>query len=127
MAAKGSNEQTNIQGSSDPITTGGHVDTSGRRMISNYGLEDTCGVLWQWLMDLGFAGGSGWTNSVYNSTVDERSYGQSYGNLYRLLGGGYWDNGSSCGSRAAACHDVSARVGADLGARGASEPVFRKT
>lgn len=87
MAAKGSNEQTNIQGSSDPITTGGHVDTSGRRMISNYGLEDTCGVLWQWLMDLGFAGGSGWTNSVYNSTVDERSYGQSYGNLYRLLGG----------------------------------------
>ena len=96
-------------------------------MISNYWLEDTCGVLWQWLMDLGFAGGSGWTNSVYNSTVDERSYGQSYGNLYRLPGGGSWHDGSSCGSRAAVCADVSANVAADRGARGASEPVFRKT
>ena len=62
MYAKGSNEQTNIQGSSDPNTTGGHKDTAGRRMISNYGAEDCCGALWQWTMDLGFAGGSGWND-----------------------------------------------------------------
>lgn len=93
MGAKGSNEQTNIQGSSDPNTTGGHVDTAGRRMISNIGLEDCCGVLWQFAMDLGFAGGSGWTNSVYNSSVDDRSYGQTYGTLYRLLLGAPWANG----------------------------------
>lgn len=122
MGAKGSNEQTNIQGSSDPNTTGGHVDTAGRRMISNIGLEDCCGVLWQFAMDLGFAGGSGWTNSVYNSSVDDRSYGQTYGTLYRLRLGAHWDNGGSSGSRSAACDYSSAFVNVDCSARGASEP-----
>lgn len=122
MGAKGSNEQTNIQGSSDPNTTGGHVDTAGRRMISNIGLEDCCGVLWQFAMDLGFAGGSGWTNSVYHSAVDDRSYGQTYGTLYRLLLGSYWDLGAYCGSRSAACHVSSAYVYVDISSRGASEP-----
>lgn len=51
VIAKGSNEGTNISGSSDPNTTGGHKDTNNRRMISNYGLEDCCGVLWQWTRD----------------------------------------------------------------------------
>lgn len=127
MAAKGSNEQTNIKRSADPNTTGGHVDTSGRRMVSNIGLEDCCGVLWQWLMDLGFAGGSDWTSSVYNSGVDSRSYGQTYGNLFRLRGGGSWDFGASCGSRAASCGDVSAGVDASYGCRGASDPLHSKS
>lgn len=122
MGAKGSNEQTNIQGSSDPNTTGGHVDTAGRRMISNIGLEDCCGVLWQYSMDLGFAGGSGWTNSVYNSAVDDRSYGQTYGTLYRLLLGSRWNLGTSCGSRSAHCSDSSALVFVYFSSRGASEP-----
>ena len=122
MGAKGSNEQTNIQGSSDPNTTGGHVDTAGRRMISNIGLEDCCGVLWQFAMDLGFAGGSGWTNSVYNSSVDDRSYGQTYGTLYRLLLGSRWNLGASCGSRSAYCNDSSAHVYVYFSSRGASEP-----
>ena len=122
MGAKGSNEQTSIQGSSDPNTTGGHVDTAGRRMISNIGLEDCCGVLWQFSMDLGFAGGSGWTNSVYNSSVDDRSYGQTYGTLYRLLLGSRWDHGSYCGSRSAYCDGSSAYVFVDCSSRGASEP-----
>lgn len=122
MGAKGSNEQTNIQGSSDPNTTGGHVDTAGRRMISNIGLEDCCGVLWQYSMDLGFAGGSGWTNSTYNSSVDDRSYGQTYGTLYRLLLGSRWDSGAYCGSRSAGCHGSSASVDVSRSSRGASEP-----
>lgn len=122
MGAKGSNEQTNIQGSSDPNTTGGHVDTAGRRMISNIGLEDCCGVLWQFSMDLGFAGGSGWTNSVYDSAVDDRSYGQIYGTLYRLLLGSDWVFGAYCGSRSADCDDSSALVGVGSSSRGASEP-----
>lgn len=122
MGAKGSNEQTNIQGSSDPNTTGGHVDTAGRRMISNIGLEDCCGVLWQYSMDLGFAGGSGWTNSVYNSAVDDRSYGQTYGTLYRLLLGSPWNYGAYCGSRSALCDVSSANVRVDGSSRGASEP-----
>ena len=124
MGAKGSNEQTNIQGSSNPNTTGGHVDTAGRRMISNIGLEDCCGVLWQFAMDLGFAGGSGWTNSVYNSNVDDRSYGQTYGTLYRLLLGASWYHGGYSGSRSANCDSSSASVivFVDCSARGASEP-----
>lgn len=126
MAAKGSNEQTAIKGASDPGTTGAHVDTAGRRMVSNYGLEDCCGVLWQWLMDLGFAGGSGCTNSAYASDVDPRSYGQTYGKLYRLRGGGGWDNSSSCGSRCADCSAPSAHVDSSIGCRGASEPLHRK-
>ena len=122
MGAKGSNEQTNIQGSSDPNTTGGHVDTAGRRMISNIGLEDCCGVLWQFAMDLGFAAGSGWTNSVYNSSVDDRSYGQLYGTLYRMVLGACWYHGGSSGSRSASCDSSSAYVHVDHSARGASEP-----
>ena len=122
MGAKGSNEQTNIQGSSDPNTTGGHVDTAGRRMISNIGLEDCCGVLWQFSMDLGFAGGSGWTNSVYSSSVDDRSYGQTYGTLYRLLLGSSWTYGAYCGSRSANCAASSAVVNVRSSSRGASEP-----
>ena len=122
MGAKGSNEQTNVQGSSDPNTTGGHVDTAGRRMISNIGLEDCCGVLWQFAMDLGFAGGSGWTNSVYHSAVDDRNYGQTYGTLYRLLLGSRWNFGAYCGSRSAYCLVSSAGVSVDFSSRGASEP-----
>ena len=122
MGAKGSNEQTNIQGSSDPNTTGGHVDTAGRRMISNIGLEDCCGVLWQFSMDLGFVGGPGWTNSVYDSAVDDRSYGQIYGTFYRLLLGSRWNAGAYCGSRSAGCPGSSAFVAVDYSSRGASEP-----
>jgi hypothetical protein len=47
--AAGSNEQTNIKGGADPVTTGGHVNTASRRMISNIGCEDCCGAMWQWL------------------------------------------------------------------------------
>ncbi|MFA5753620.1 MAG: hypothetical protein WC910_11180, partial [Bacteroidales bacterium] len=53
-SAAGSNEETNIVGSADPVTTGGHSDTASRRMISNYGLEDCAGVMWQWLKDQSF-------------------------------------------------------------------------
>lgn len=122
MAAKGSNEGTGIKNAADPNTTGGHVDSNNRRMISNTGLEDCCGCSWQWAMDLGFAGGSEWNDSVYNSNVDSQRYGQSYSTLYRLILGAYWDNGSYCGSRSVACHLSSSYVASDCSARGTSEP-----
>ena len=122
MAAKGSNEGTSIKNAADPNTTGGHVDSNNRRMISNIGLEDCCGCSWQWAMDLGFAGGSEWNDSVYNSNVDSQRYGQSYGTLYRLFLGANWYNGSHCGSRSVACHLGSSYVYSDCSARGASEP-----
>lgn len=122
MAAKGSNEGIGIKNAADPNTTGGHVDSNNRRMISNIGLEDCCGCSWQWAMDLGFAGGSEWNDSVYNSNVDSQRYGQSYGTLYRLLLGARWDNGSYCGSRSVLCDLGSSNVASGSSARGTSEP-----
>ena len=123
---KGSNERTNVKGSTDVNTTGGNVDTAGRRMVSNYGCEDGCGFLWQWSDELGFAGGSGWTDSVYNSSVDSEIIGQTYGTLYRAALGGNWGNGGSCGSRSVNCNGSSAVVDARYGGRGACEPKVAK-
>lgn len=125
VAAKGSNEGTNIQGSTDANTTGGHVDTAGRRMISNYGLEDACGFLWQWASDVGVNGSSGWNDSVYNSGVDDQSYGRSYGTLYRAALGGYWNDGSGCGSRSVNVDTASAYVHPHHGGRSCGEPLHK--
>ena len=50
-AMAGSNEETNIFASADPVTTGGHMDTAARRMISDIGCEDGAGAMYQWLLD----------------------------------------------------------------------------
>lgn len=54
ILATGIEEEVNITGSANPTTTGGHVSTTGRRMISNIGSEDDCGVWWQWLDEQGY-------------------------------------------------------------------------
>lgn len=136
--AKGSNENTNIQKSTDPNTTGGHIDTAGRRMISNYGLEDCCGVLWQWgedLFECASAAGISWSNgnfylsgyswqnkSVYNSAYDSQTYGSCSGLLRRVLLGARWDAGAYCGSRSAHCNYFSSYGSFSCSSRGASEP-----
>ena len=119
VVAKGSNERTAIHGSADAGTTGGHVDTANRRMISNIGLEDCCGFLWQWCKQSGDAyGSSGWTNSTYNSSVDgSETYGSTYGNYYRALVGGSWADSSYCGSRSIANNNPSAATYVSLGGR----------
>jgi len=65
--AAGSNEETNIAGGADPGTTGGHSDTVGRRMISNIGVEDGCGVMRQWLQDQSYRYDAG--NHTHSVTV----------------------------------------------------------
>lgn len=119
VVAKGSNEKTPIKGAVDVGTTGGHVDTANRRMISNIGLEDCCGFLWQWCKQSGGANGStGWTNSTYDSSVDGNStYGQSYGYYYRALVGSSWESSLYCGSRGVAMHCVSAYAAVSCGGR----------
>jgi len=126
LAASGSNEQTNIAGSADPVTTGGHSDTASRRMISKYGIEDMCGAMLQWLLDQSyrFDGATVHTHPVTVTTLGEAvtSEGPSvdvaptfshkdqtvgkgllytqgtYGDV-KLVAGGSWDNGTICGSR----------------------------
>ncbi|WP_295630323.1 hypothetical protein [uncultured Mitsuokella sp.] len=136
---KGIQEGVNINGSADPNTTGGHVNTSSRRIISNYGVEDCAGVLWQWGSDLfeamstGHTGTNTWndayrwsTLSVYNADVDSQQYGSCIEFLLRVLFGGAWSDGANCGSRSANGNDFSARRGGRNAGRGCSEPRAEK-
>ena len=123
IAAEGSNQTTNISGSADPVTTNGHVDTAGRRMISNFGLEDCCGALWQWLTDQSYQPGSGVAG--FKDVV-----GTTKGQLYlmadnadvKLLAGGNWTNGAGCGSRARVAANYRWSASASLAGRGRAEP-----
>ena len=116
--ASGSNEGTAINGAKDPVTTGGHNDTAGRRMISFIGAEDCCGALWQWSEDVGPAGGSG--NSVYDGNG---AFGQTYGVCYGLLLGGLWVSAANCGSRSRYASAARSNAADDIGGRGASRHI----
>lgn len=145
VVAKGSNECTVITGAKDAVTTGGHVDTANRRTISNLGLEDCCGFLWQWTRDImdGGAYGTIATNedgsanqqtylngysatkyTVLQEAVDGEGvdYGNCWGFLRRALVGGSWGNSSGCGSRSVFLTHASGSVNTYFSGRGASEP-----
>lgn len=117
-ASIGSNQATNIQGSADKGTVGGHVDTANRRMISAIGVEEMCGYLWQWTRDVSSTGGSSWVTTDGNG-----SFGQEYGTPFVLLAGGDWAYGSPCGSRSRASGNVRSDVDAHFGGRGLSRVV----
>ena len=111
LTADGSNAKTSIQGAAGPITTGGHIDSAGRRMISKYFLEDMCGAYWHWLSDLGFNGQTNW------ATVPD-NLGDTYGVPYALLAGGPWDLAAYAGPRCRFCNTSRLTVNATYGARG---------
>lgn len=96
-ASLGSNQGTNIDGGADPVTTGGHSDSDGRRMISSIGCEDMCGVVRQWGREQG-SGYSGASQVGYD--VNDSGVGgyHSYPPV-RAGFGGYWAEGVYCGSR----------------------------
>lgn len=127
VASLGSNQGTNIYGSADPVTTGGHKDTGNRRMISNIGLEDCCGDHWIWGADVGAATTSGGAYADAFDANDKYCGGQVYGTVYRPLLGGYWSTAAACGSRASAWNHGALSLSAGCGARGASEPLYRRT
>jgi hypothetical protein len=134
--AAGSNEQTNIAGSVDPVTTGGHSDTAGRRMISYIGCEDCCGALYQWLLDQSYrydGGSHDHGDPTYDATnVDPSPAWEWYdlpgsrGSIYRqgsygdvkLRAGGPWGAGSICGSRARSASGCRWGASSNLGGRG---------
>jgi len=124
-AALGSNQGTNIYGSADPVTTGGHKDTSNRRMISNIGLEDCAGDHYQWGADVGAASTSGsWAAAT--DANDKYAGGQVYGTVYRPILGGRWADAAYCGSRFSIWSYGALALSAISGARGASEPLRRR-
>ena len=124
LIAAGSNEETNIAGSADPVTTGGHSDTAGQRMISNIGCEDCCGAMWQWLMD---------QSAMYDDAVaaDWYDLDGAKGSLYRpvdtndvkLRAGGAWSSASHAGSRCRTANHCRWAADTALGGRGCAEPL----
>ena len=114
----GSNQSTNILGSADPNTTGGHKDTTSRRMISNIGVEDACGALWQWGCESGGAYGAAAYVNAYDAN-DKNVGGQSYNESCRAFSA-VVGRGVYCGSRGS--YWVRPVVWMALAGRGASEP-----
>lgn len=118
----GSNQGTNISGSADPGTTGGHSDTGGRRMVSFAGCEDCCGALYQWC---GEAGGP-YAAAVWVPAYDANDSGVA-GNSYdvpnRGVVGGYWSAGDNCGSRCSLWTNGPLTPNTGYGARGVAEPL----
>ena len=125
-ASIGANQGTNITGSSDPGTTGGHTDTAGRRMISNIGCEDMAGVLYQWSRDPGgvYSSGASWANAYDGN--DSGVAGQHYQAPYRAKLGGYWPYGSHCGSRASLWNTSPLTLSSNLSGRGCAEPAANR-
>lgn len=121
MFAEGSNQKTAISGAKAPTpkTSGGHLDTANKRMISGYFVEECCGYLWQWLDEIAPTGGNGFV-----SYGDNNSRGQSYGLPYVLRAGGSWVDSSSCGSRSRAANTVRSHAYATYGGRGVSRPLI---
>lgn len=118
VASQGSNQQTNVVGSVQPSpdTTGGRKDTAGRRMISDIGCEEMCGLQWQHLAGWSAAGGQNWN-------AQNGGQGQFYGSAMVLLAGGDWGDGVSCGSRSRLASLSLSYAYADGGARGRSQVV----
>ena len=142
--ADGSPEGTNIYGSADPVTTGGHVNTASRRIISNIGCEDCAGVLWQWLDEQSYrfdaatvhthaltASGEAETATSGNPSADVapawswKAQTGGKGSLYtqgtygttKLLAGGAWYGAAYCGSRARHASNYPWNTGSDIGFR----------
>ena len=128
--AAGSNERTNIVGSASPGTTGHHLDTAGRSMISNCGCLDCCGVIYQWLdeqsfrvdgIDFGTPGDPAW---AWYALPDSKGslYRQGTTGDVKLRAGGSWAGGSTCGSR---CRDAAStrwNANSNGGGRAVAEP-----
>ena len=136
LIAAGSNEETNITGSADPGTTSGHVDTAGRRMISNIGCEDCCGVVWQWIQDQSYyyygaspywgnlPGGKGSINTNFAADPGASEVDNSdYGGDIKLIAGGYWGNAALGGSRSRITLYYRWLTHSAIGARFAVEPL----
>lgn len=116
--AWGSNQKTTISGAKDWGTTGGHVDTSNRRMIGQYFVEDACGFMWQFLNSTSASGGAGWTGI----TTDLGS-GSFHGNCSVLRAGGYWGGGSHCGVGCRSGYNSRSSLYDDSSCRGLSQNI----
>jgi len=125
----GTPEETNIYGSANPTTVGGHVDTASRRIVSNIGLEDMSGVWWTWLQDRqSYIAGTDYAAAIvfsYENISGTRGshYGQgTYPAQAALHAGGVWNNAADCGSRARRAGYRRSHAASTVGCRAVAEP-----
>ncbi|PIT67859.1 hypothetical protein CER18_09335 [Bartonella tribocorum] len=111
-AMYGSNEKTNIQGKKAPTpkSSGGHVDTANRRMISHIGCEDGCGYVSQFLSE------------TFQVQIPSVAAGRTTfrAEMNVLVGGGIWSGGVSNGSLFRSGQYSRSFKGEMLGSRGCS-------
>lgn len=125
--AAGSNEQTSHELGS---TTGGNSDTAGRRMISNIGCEDCCGMWYQFLLDQSWqatglpdTGDPAWASVDLPGDKGSLWKQGTYGDV-KLIAGGTWGMTTACGSRCrSACNYRWLAPEGDVGARFLAEPI----
>ena len=120
--ATGCNEGTNVTGSAEQNTTTGHLDTAGRRMISNIGCEDCAGVIWQWLND-SLTSADGSASWAWKDVTGSRGqvYSQGTYGYYKLVAGGRWAGGAAGGSRSRYLSYWAWGSGSDIGGRALSQ------
>jgi hypothetical protein len=125
----GSPGETNILGSANPTTVGGHVDTASRRIISNIGLEDMSGVWWTWLQNQrSYIAGADYAAAIafgYENISGTRGshYGQgTYQAQAAVVAGGKWYDAASCGSRARSAYYRRSEAISYIGCRAVAEP-----
>lgn len=120
-AMRGSNTGTLVAGSAqpEPDTTGGHSDTAGRRMVSNLGCEEGCGLSAAILAETGASGGSG---SSEVTSIFGGSGGFVFGIMYTTTAGGsYSTQALACGTMCRGYSFNSTSVNAGIGIRGLSK------
>lgn len=125
----GTPEETNIYGSANPTTVGGHVDTASRRIVSNIGLEDMSGVWWTWLQDRqSYIDGTDYAAAIvfgYENISGTRGshYGQgTYQSQAAVIAGGVWHYAAYCGSRARNAANRRSNAYSNIGCRAVAEP-----
>lgn len=108
------NEKTSIQDNSAPTlkTSGGHVDTGNRRMISHIGCEDGCGYVWQFLSGT-------FAMQIQSSSTLWTSFTTA---LNVVCGGGSWEDTTKSGSFYRNGSNSRSFSDEKYGARGCSRP-----
>lgn len=121
VLADGSPEKVAVKGAAQPSpdTTGGHLATNNKYIISKYFLWEMVGLRWCWLNNVGANGGQGWSN--HDALAGAK--GCLFGASYALRAGGLWVDSSYCGSRSRNGSVGRGSVGPTFGGRGVCEPL----
>lgn len=116
----GSPQGVQISTGADPVTTGGKTASNNLRIISNIGIEDATGILWQWGSEGGTNTATAYSNAYDNN--DKNVGGQGYSDVTRPFFGGFWGGGVGCGSRGSGWAYVGLSLNAGSSGRGFAEP-----